>query len=449
MSELSASKRSIMQMNTFERDAPAGGLLARRVANAGAMSILFYREPLQIVSAQGAWMQAADGTRYLDLYNNVPSVGHCHPRVVEAVSAQLGVLNINTRYLNEGVERYVESLKARLPVALDNVVMTCSGSEANDLAMRVAERVTGHSGYIVSENAYHGNTRAVTEISPASLPVADLPDHVIGVPAPGRRNYGDDVAGGFAAAVIAAARTLDERGHGLSALVCDSVFSSDGVFTDPGGFLAPAVDAARAHGGLYIADEVQPGFARTGAGFWGYAMHGVTPDMITLGKPMGNGYPMAALAAPAAHLELFCADVGYFNTFGGSPVAAAAGQAVLDVIEQEGLLERAATVGAHLAERVRHAATLSSAIAEVRGRGLFMGIEIGQQGDPARPDGVAAARVIDGLRTRGVLIGAAGTYGNTLKVRPPLCLSLEEADRFADALEAELASLQESGRADG
>jgi len=435
-----ATKRSILQMNAFERERPADGLLARRIANAGAMSVLFYREPLEMVSARGAWMQAADGKRYLDFYNNVPSVGHCHPAVAEAISAQLGVLNINTRYLNEVVERYVESLKALLPGSLDNVVLTCSGSEANDLAMRVAERVTGHRGYIVSENAYHGNTRAVTEISPASLLHGGPPAHVIAVPAPGRAAYGDDIEGGFAAAVEAAATTLRARGHGLAALVCDSVFSSDGVHTDPAGFLDRAVEVARAHGGLYLADEVQPGFARTGSGFWGFQSHGAVPDMVTMGKPMGNGYPMAALVAPAAFLERFAADVGYFNTFGGSPVAAAAGQAVLDVIESEGLREHALQVGAHLAERVHHLATTSNAIAEVRGRGLFMGIELGQEGDLARPDSAAASRIIDGLRVRGVLIGAAGAYGNTLKVRPPLCLSMEEADRFADALEAELSS---------
>lgn len=435
---MTAAKRSILQMNAFVDDENASGLLARRLANAGATSVLFYREPIEMVSASGTWMQSTDGTRYLDFYNNVPSVGHCHPRVVEAISAQLAVLNINTRYLNEALERYIESLKATLPDSLSNIALTCSGSEANDLAMRVAEKVTGHRGYIVSENAYHGNTRAVTEISPASFLNDDPPPHVVTVPAPGRAAFGNDVTKGFHNAVDSAATLLEARGYSVAALICDSIFSSDGIFADPSGFLGSAVELVRARGGLYIADEVQPGFARTGSGFWGFEHHGVEPDIVTMGKPMGNGYPMAGVAAPAVHFEAFCSDVGYFNTFGGTPVAAAAGQSVLDVIQSEGLQENAWLVSAHLRERLESIAERSVSVAEIRQQGLFMGIELSEERDIKRPDPIFAAKVIDRLRARRVLIGAAGKYGNTLKVRPPLCLSFAEADFFADALEAEL-----------
>ena len=437
---MSAPKRSILTMNAFElADGKPDGLLARRLANVGAASVLFYREPIEMVSAKGAWMHAADGTSYLDFYNNVPSVGHCHPRVVAAVSEQLGVLNINTRYLNERTERYLDALKAKLPERLSNVVLTCSGSEANDLALRIAAKVTGDTGVIVTENAYHGNTAAVTAISPSALIGADPPANVATVAPPGRAAYGEDIAGGFRDAIERAAADLEAAGHGLAALVCDSIFSSDGVFADPSGFLHGAVEAVRARGGLYVADEVQPGFARTGSGFWGFEHHGVCPDMVTMGKPMGNGYPMAGLAAAPAHLGAFCADVGYFNTFGGSPVAAAAGQAVLDVIEEEGLQPNAERVGAYLFERLLSLAEGSGTVAEVRREGLFMGIELCRDGDLARPDPELASATIDGLRRRRVLIGAAGRFGNVLKVRPPLCLTLEEADFFADALGAELA----------
>lgn len=438
---MSAPERSILQLNAFDaRGASVAddSLLGRRLANAGATSVLFYADPIEMVGARGTWMHAADGTRYLDFYNNVPSVGHCHPKVVEAVSTQLAVLNINTRYLNGRTERYLESLKARLPAELSNVALSCSGSEANDLAMRVAMKVTGHRGFVVTEHAYHGNTAIVTEISPSARLGGELPDHVVSVPAPGRAAYGDDVPGGFRHAVGTALDRLLERGHGVAAFVCDSIFSSDGVFACPSGFLAGAVNAVRARGGLWIADEVQPGFARTGSGFWGFEHHGIVPDMITMGKPMGNGYPMAGVAARADDLAAFCADVGYFNTFAGSPVAAAAGQAVLDVIDEEGLEENARTVGAHLLERLRALAGADERIAEVRGEGLFLGVELCREGDPSRPDAALASATIEGLRRRHVLIGATGRFGNTLKVRPPLCLTIEEADFFVDALGAEL-----------
>ena len=435
---MTGAKRSILQMNAFEHDDAAEGLLGRRMANAGASSVLFYREPIEMVSAQGTWMHAADGTRYLDFYNNVPSVGHCHPTVVKAVTRQLALLNINTRYLNETVERYAEALKATLHEGPWNLVLSCSGSEANDLAMRVAETVTGRRGYVVTENAYHGNTRSVTEISPASCRQGAPPAHVVTIPAPGRRAYGDDIAGGFAHALGSATALLERGGFGVAALICDSIFSSDGVHPDPPGFLASAIDHVHACGGLYIADEVQPGFGRTGSGFWGYERHGVKPDMVTMGKPMGNGYPMAGLAARPDHLEAFSADVGYFNTFGGSPVAAAAGLAVLEVIETEQLQENAMRVGQHLHERLKALSERSDAIGELRQCGLFMGIELVEANNPDRPDAELAAKTIEGLRSRRVLIGAAGKYGNTLKVRPPLCLTIEEADFFVAALTAEL-----------
>lgn len=428
--------RQILDMNAFDiSQGGADGAVARRLDNLGAASVLFYREPIEMVAAEGAWMVAKDGTRYLDFYNNVPSVGHSHPKVVEAVTRQIGTLNTNMRYLVPVVDDYLEALKAKLPDPLSNVVLTCSGSEANDLAMRIARRATGGQGFIVTETAYHGNTSLVTEASPSALKRGGLPDYVVSVPAPGRAAYGSDIAGGFKAAVEAAMAELEHRGLKVAAFMADSIFSSDGIFADPPGFLRPAVEAVQARGGLYIADEVQPGFARSGTAFWGFERHGIAPDIVTMGKPMGNGFPMAGMAARPAHLAAFCEDVGYFNTFGGNPVAAAAGLAVLQVIEDEGLQDNARVVGAHLKAGLEEVAAGASRVAEIRGSGLFVGVDLCETDAPERPDAGFTLRVIDAMRQSGVLIGAAGRYGATLKVRPPLCLSIEEADRFIAAFD--------------
>lgn len=439
---MDAKPRQILDMNAFDasRDGNGGDpLLVRRQQNMGAASVLFFRRPIEMVRAEGAWMEAADGTQYLDFYNNVPSVGHCHPRVVEAVSRQLATLNTNSRYLTQILETYLERLKGELPEALSNVVLTCSGSEANDLALRLARMSTGGTGVVVTETAYHGNTDLVMQVSPSAFKIGGPPDWVESVPPPGPDAYGDDIAGGFAAAIERAAEALAARGHRPAALICDSIFSSDGVFADPAGFLAPAVARMRAAGGLYIADEVQPGFARTGSAMWGFTRHRVEPDIVTMGKPMGNGFPMAGMAARPELLEAFCAQFGYFNTFGANPVAAAAGLAVLDVIADERLMENAARVGAHLAAGLAGLAARDDRIGAIRGAGLFLGLDLCREGDAGIPDPELAATIINGLRGHGVLIGAAGKFGHTLKIRPPLCLRFAEADRFVAALRAALA----------
>ena len=437
--------RDILAMNAFDPAADGAeaqatpGLLERRRANFGAASVLFYRRPIEMVRAEGCRMEAADGSVYLDFYNNVPSVGHSHPRVVEAVRAQMAVLNTNTRYLNAVTEAYIERFKALLPPALSNVVLSCTGSEANDLALRIAMEATGGEGVVVTEAAYHGNGFLTTQVSPASWRKGGPPESVRAVPAPSVEAYGEDVAAGFAAAVREACASLAEAGRRPAALIVDPVFSSDGVFPDPPGLLAPAVAAARAAGALVIADEVQPGFGRTGAGMWGFARHGIEPDMVTTGKPMANGFPMAATAAKPAHLEAFCERFGYFNTFGGNPVAAAAGSAVLDVIEAEGLIANAARVGARLKTALEAAGAADARVGAVRGAGLYLGVDLLSEG---APDPALAVRVIDGLRERGVMVGACGKYGHTLKIRPPLPLSEAQADRFATAFGETLASLR-------
>ncbi|MEM1345309.1 MAG: aminotransferase class III-fold pyridoxal phosphate-dependent enzyme, partial [Pseudomonadota bacterium] len=274
------------------------------------------------------------------------------------------------------------------------------------------------------------------EVSPASLKRGKLPAHVRAVPAPGVAAYGEDIADGFASAVKRAIATLKRRGHAFAGLIVDSIFSSDGVFADPPGFLTGAVQVARDAGGLLIADEVQPGFGRTGM-MWGFERHGLHPDIVTMGKPMGNGYPMSGMATRPEILARFCEDVGYFNTFGGTPVAGAAGLAVLDALEGEGMIANAAHVGPYLKARLEALREAEPRIGAVRGAGLFLGIDL--VGPKATPDPGLTKAVINALRERQVLIGAAGRFGHTLKVRPPLCLTTTEADFFVEALGEALA----------
>ena len=410
-------------------------LVERRRRAFGAASVLFYDEPLRIVRAEGATIHASDGRAYLDFYNNVPTVGHCHPKVVEAVRAQLGAFNTHSRYLFDVAHDYAEKLLATFPAELSNVVLACTGSESNDLALRLARKVSGGEGIIVTRTAYHGNTATVTEVSPSSYKTGAPPRHIRMVPPPDPALFGNDVAQGFADAVKAEIAALKADGIGFAGLLVDTIFSSDGVYADPPGFLKAAVEVTRAAGGLFIADEVQPGFGRTGEGMWGFSRHGVVPDIVTMGKPMGNGYPMAGLVTRPDILDAFCADVGYFNTFAGSPAACAAGLAVLEAIEEDGLIANAARVGRHLTARLKRLQARAP-ITAVRGAGLYLGIEFGTEKGPA-PD--IAKGLINGLRQHGILIGAAGRYGNVLKIRPPLCVTTAHADLLVDTLEELLA----------
>ncbi len=444
--------RAILALNAFDPkhsrdlDNSVEALLARRIRTFGPISMLFYDRPLHFVRGEGAWMYDAEGQAYLDVYNNVPSVGHSHPHVVEAISRQAALLNIHTRYLHETVLSYAERLLGTLPDSLGNVAFTCTGSESNDLALQVARAATGGEGFVVTENAYHGNSTAVVEISPSSTPGRPAARHVRFVPPPDPRRYpGGNLGAHFAVAVRAAIDDLQENGIRFAALIFDSIFSSDGVFADPPGLLGPAVKAARKAGGLVIADEVQPGFGRTGKHMWGFQRHRIAPDMVTMGKPMGNGYPIGAVAASPALFKAFTDRVGYFNTFGGSPVAAAAGLAVLDVLEGERLIANAGKVGRHLAQGLNALAARHPTLGEVRGAGLYVGVEF--VSDRGGPDPAVAHHVINALRERRILIGAAGPHGNVLKIRPPLCFSVDQADMLVTAIDEALTRKRRRARA--
>ena len=437
-------KVPILALNAFEGGANADWpddlrrMIGRRQQSFGAGSVLFFREPLVVDHACGQYVFTTDGRRYLDLYNNVPSVGHANPRVAEAVFRQMSTVNAHARYLYDIVETYAERLLATFPAPLSNVIFTCTGSEANDLALRLARIKTGKTGVVVTRAAYHGNTAAVTEISPSSYKIGGPPDHVAVIDAPDPAIHGASVGAGFAQAVAAAIHRLEATGHGFAAFIADSIFSSDGVVDGPAGFLAPVLAEVHGAGGLYIADEVQPGFGRTGEAFWGFARHDIVPDIVTLGKPMGNGYPIAGLVTRPELLGLLNSRFGYFNTFGGTPAAAAAGLAVLDAIAEDGLQENARRVGGYMKERLLAFAEGSNFVTSVRGAGLYLGVGIGDRSPEAA---VLGERIVNGLRERGVLIGLAGAYADVLKIRPPLCLQMADVDFFLDALSATWAEL--------
>lgn len=418
-------------MTTVSPDAT--GLRARRARLLSPTYQLFYDEPLEIVRASDVWMYDREGRAYLDAYNNVPVVGHCHPRVVEALAAQARILNTHTRYLGELPLKLAEALLATLPRELGRCIFTCTGSEANDLAARVCKAVTGNTGFIITEFAYHGVTDLLNGMSPEDG--APLGPGVYAVPGP----IGAAAAAGFGEQVRHCIERMRADGVRPAALLVDTVFASEGVATDPPGFLAPAVEQVRAEGGLFIADEVQPGFGRLGETLWGFERHGVIPDLVTMGKPMGNGHPVAAVVArPEVYAE-FGRRRRYFNTFGGNTVSCAVALEVLRVIEEEKLLENVRQSGAHLLRGLQELALRNPVIREIRGTGLFLGVDLGASPASGLAGAAEATRVVNGLRRRGVLIGTAGREGHTLKIRPPLTFRREHADQLLEALAATLA----------
>jgi 4-aminobutyrate aminotransferase-like enzyme len=406
------------------------GLLARRARALGPTYVLFYDEPLHIVRAEGVWMFDAQGRRYLDAYNNVPVVGHCHPYVVDELARQARTLNTHTRYLGEQPLALAEKLLATLPSEIGNVVYACTGSEANDLAVRISKAVTGGTGFIVTDYAYHGTTDVIAGMSPEDG--APLGPGVYAVTSP----LGAEGAAEFGGRVRRCIETMRADGVRPAALLVDTIFSSDGIAADPAGFLAAAVAEIHAAGGLFIADEVQPGFGRTGSHMWGFQRHGVVPDLVTMGKPMGNGHPISALAGRPALLDAFARQTRYFNTFGGNSVACAVALAVLEVIEKERLVDNARTSGEHLREGLLRLASRYPWVREVRGAGLFVGVELAARGTTARHE---AARVVNELKRRGVLVGTTARDANVLKIRPPLTIARAEVDLLLDALDQSLA----------
>jgi 4-aminobutyrate aminotransferase-like enzyme len=421
-------------------------LLARRRRLLGSHAPLFYRRPLHLVRGEGVWVWDADGRRYLDCYNNVPCVGHCHPRVVEAVARQAATLNVHTRYLHETILDYAERLTAAFDPALDAVMLTCSGSEANELALRMARQQTGAQGILVTDLAYHGNTEAVAETGIAFMPEAKTTRRVRAFTAPDSYRtpgglQGEALTAAYLEEVRAGIEHFRHEGLGVAGILLCPEFANEGLLDAPPGFVEQAVALVREAGGLFIADEVQGGFGRTGRHWWSHQAHGVVPDIVTLGKPMGNGYPIAGLVTGAARIESFGAWGMYFNTFAGSPVACAAAMAVLETIEQERLLVNAVDVGARVAAGLRALQAKHALIGEVRDKGLFFAVELVTDRAAKTPATAAAGELINRMRERGVLISRLGRHDSVLKIRPPLPFAAEHADILLDTLDACLGEL--------
>ena len=391
-------------------------LARRRSESLGAMlTPLTYSRPVHVVRGEGVWIHEADGSRLLDAYNNVPVVGHCHPRVTEAVVRQTRTLNTHARYLYEPLIELAERLVASMPpdAGLDTVMLVNSGSEANDIAWRIASAATARRGAIVTEHAYHGVTEAIADLSPEEWPVDHRPAHVARIGPPGS---GVDVARELERAIA----QLD----GLAATFLDGGLTSDGIWTPSAEEIATVVRRTHAAGGLYVADEVQVGYGRMGEHLWSFVPYEIAPDVVTLGKPMGNGYPVAAVVTRRELVEGFPFAGRVFSTFGGNPVAARAALAVLDVIEDERLVANAKQVGESVIARLRELP--SREIFEVRGRGLLVGVQL------TGPD--VAARVVDRLRETGILIGRTGARDDVLKIRPPLVFGEEHAVILVEGL---------------
>lgn len=421
-------------------------LLARRERLLGRNMSTFYDDPAHLVKGEGVWLWDAEGRRYLDCYNNVPHVGHCHPRVVEAIARQASTLNTHTRYLHEGILDYVERLTATFDASLDTAILTCTGSEANDIALRMAQAVTGKTGVIATNHTYHGNTAAVSQLSTRMPPVGGYGGHVRHVPAPdGYRPLGGVGGQAFTDAwaleIEKAIASLEESPFGFSALIIDPFFANEGFPDLPDGFLQKAASIVRKAGGLLICDEVQPGFGRTGTHMWGHQRAGVVPDVVTLGKPMGNGHPIGGVVANSETLNAFRKAFRYFNTFGGNPVSCAAGMAVLEILEEEGLLENARVVGDYAQAGLRRLAEKYGLIGNVRGSGLFFGCELVLGRETRAPATELATVVVNRMRARGVLMGKLGLHQNATKIRPPMPFSTENADLMLSTLDDVLAGL--------
>ena len=420
-------------------------LLERRARLLGEASPLFYSRPVQLVRGEGVWLFDADGKRYLDAYNNVAHVGHCHPHVVEALTKQAKTLNTHTRYLNEAILDYGEALTAKFEDELTMLHLCCTGTEANELALRIARTCSGATGVIVTDFCYHGNSKTIAELSTAIPSPEGIGSNVrtITAPDPYRQSaeIDDDMAAGqFAGQMQAAIDSLAESGMKPAAFMVDTVFATEGMPRVPAKSMQKAVALLRAAGGFFIADEVQPGFGRTG-NMWGYQRYGSVPDLVTMGKPMGNGHPLAGVVSKAALSTEFGSQAMYFNTFGGNPVASAVGLAVLQVIEQEGLVENARKVGNHLQNGLSKLAEKHDIIGDVTGHGLFTGAEFVTDRVAKTPAADQTGAVVNAMRERGVLISRTGRADNVLKIRPPMPFSTENADFLLQNLDDCLANL--------
>ncbi|UPK76323.1 aminotransferase class III-fold pyridoxal phosphate-dependent enzyme [Nocardioidaceae bacterium SCSIO 66511] len=423
-------------------------LRRRREHIAPGLSVLYSDDPIHVVRAAGQYLYDDSGAAYLDCMNNVPHVGHCHPRVADAVARQFATLNTNSRLLYDQLAEYAERLCALVPDPLEVCYFVNSGSEANELALRLMRAATGRRGVVALSGAYHGNTTSLVDISPYKFDGRGgqgRPRHVQVAPAPDayRGPHRDEGAvESYTQEVDDALRRGERDGFAAGAFISEALMGTAGQIHPPEGYLPGAYARARDHGALVIADEVQVGFGRVGQEFWAFRAMGATPDILTLGKPIGNSYPLGAVITTREIAAEFDNGMEYFNTFGGSPVACAAGLAVLDVLRDEELPEHAEKVGDHLLSRLRELGETHEAIGDVRGLGLFIGVEIVADRATRTPASDVARHIVTRLRAERILISTDGPDDNVLKIKPPLAFDADDADRLADAIHRALIAME-------
>lgn len=415
-------------------------LFTRRERLLGVGTPLFYQEPVHIVRGEGAWLFDAQGRRYVDMYNNVPCVGHCHPHVVEAMHRQASTLNVHSRYLHVGLLDYAERLTDLHADSLSSVIFTCTGTEANEVALSMARIVTGGRGIICTDSAYHGNSAEVGKLTRVRQLPQGAEAEIRAIPFP--EHYRPLKAGSASAELVdlylaevqKAIDSFAESGIPFAGMLVCSILANEGLPKIPDGFMPRAADMVRQAGGVFIADEVQAGFCRTGH-WWGYEVTDFVPDIVSLGKPMGNGLPLAGVVAPTEMVNTFRQHKRYFNTFAASPLQAAVGMAVIDVIENEHIHENVIQIGHYLRTELVKCQDHCESLADVRGHGLFIGLEWVCDRATKTPDPEGALQVVNRLREKGFLLGSAGAFGNVLKIRPPLVLSRGQADLFLTAFD--------------
>ncbi len=419
-------------------------LIDRRDRAFGVGAPLFYDRPLQVVRGEGVYLFDAEGRRYVDLYNNVPCVGHCHPKVVDAIARQAATLNVHSRYIHDGAIALAERIAALHGPQIESVLFGCSGTEAIEVALRMARFATGRSGIVCSNATYHGNSELVSGLTHVSSTSQESETvHAFPFPEtyrPIREGLSEaELCDAYLERLEDAIRRFEASGTGFAALIVCSIFANEGLPDIPAGFMEKACKIAHAAGGLVIADEVQSGYGRTGR-WWGYESEGFVPDIVVTGKPMANGVPLSATAASHDLMNTFRAQTRYFNTFASSPLQAAAGTAVIDVIEEEGLLDSVSRVGAAFKQGLVARKGASPVIGDVRGRGLFLGVEIVKPGT-REPDTQRAVSICNALKDRGYLTSHAGALRNVVKIRPPLAFKEEHAEGFLGAWDEVIADI--------
>lgn len=452
-SKIENAQLSHVKFDGYDPETTSRAALIDRRAKHFAGSFLFYHDPIEIVSGKGARLTDHAGRQYIDFYNNVQSMGHSNPDVGRAISKAYGKLTTHTRYLNQEVIELAEMAAETLPGDLEVCLFTNSGTEAAELAMRIARVVTGKTGIAVMENSYHGNSKLVGEMSTATYAPQERPDYIQAIAPPNlyrgqftAENTNPALLGQrYADLIDPAIDALEANGHGVSAFVCDSIFDTHGSLEAPADYFQHIYRKVRAAGGLCVADEVQAGVCRTGT-FWGFEQYDVVPDIVFCGKPFGCGHPVAAVFTTRAIADYWSARDMYFNTFGGNPVSAAAAKAVIQYAEKHKIRDHARDAGAHLRKKLAELAKKHPIIGDIRGKGLFLGVELVKDRTTKEPATDIARLIPDTMKSKGVLIGLSGTLGNVLKFRPPLVITKADIDKTVRVFDEVLTALGEKAR---